>query len=124
MHYYRFCFGHSKKKYFSWQRTPPAIVTVFLFFLEKKTREKNRVFAYIFTHIYTRAYTYIHIYVCAFICVYIYVYTYIFSRKQLCLFLLKEKLNTKENMLDYGKGGAYFLFSSSCDLTKEWEKTT
>ena len=37
-----------------------------------------------------------------------YVYTYIFSRKQLCLFLLKEKLSTKENMLDYSKGGAYF----------------
>ena len=38
-----------KKKYFSWQRTPPAIVIVFLFFLKKKkTREKNRVFAYIF----------------------------------------------------------------------------
>ena len=54
--------------------------------------------------------------------IYIYVYTYIFSRKQLCLFLLKEKLNTKENMLDYGKCGAYFLFSSSCDLTKEWRK--
>ena len=36
----------------------------------------------------------------------------------------REKLNTKENMHDYGKGGAYFLFSNSYDLTKEWEKTT
>ena len=66
-----------KKKYFSWQRTAPTVVTVFLFFLKKKTWEKNRVFAYIFTHIYTRAYTYIHIYVCAFICVYIYMYIHI-----------------------------------------------
>ena len=45
---------------------------------------------------------------CIHMCIYIYVYTYIFSRKQLCVFLLKEKLNTKENMHDYGKGGAYF----------------
>ena len=41
-----------------------------------------------------------------------YIYTY-FSRKQTCLFffsffLFFLRLNTKENMHDYGKDGAYF----------------
>ena len=40
----------------------------------------------------------------------IYIYIYIFSRKQLCVFFFyyKKRLNTKENMHDYGKGGVYF----------------
>ena len=71
------------------------------------------MFAYILTHIYTCAYTYIRIYVCVFICVYIYVCIYIciciFKKTAMCLHLKKKKrLDTKENMHDYGKGGAHF----------------
>ena len=48
---------------------------------------------------------YVHSYV--YMCIYI--YTYVFSRKTaMCLLLFLKRLNTKENMHDYGKGGAYF----------------
>ena len=49
----------------------------------------------------------IHMCICVYI--YIYIYTYVFSRKTaMCLLLFLKRLNTKENMHDYGKGGAYF----------------
>ena len=53
-------------------------------------------------------------------CVYIYTY---FSRKQLCvLFKKKKRLNTKENMHDYGKGGAYFYLVVAVILQKNGKR--
>ena len=53
-------------------------------------------------------------------CVYIYTY---FSRKQLCvLFFFKNRLNIKENMHDYGKGGAYFYLVVAVILQKNGKR--
>ena len=46
---------------------------------------------------------------CIHIFIRVYIYTYVFSRKiAMCLFFFKKRLNTKENMHDYGKCGVYF----------------
>ena len=60
------------------------------------------------------------IYMC--ICVCVYIYTYVFSRKiAMCLFFLDKRLNTKENMHDYGKGGVYFYLVVVVILQKSGE---
>ena len=40
--------------------------------------------------------------------VYIYIYICIFKKNSYVSFFFLKRLNTKENMHDYGKGGAYF----------------
>ena len=41
-------------------------------------------------------------------CLYIYIYIYIFFKKTDVSFFFFKRLNTKENMHNYGKCGAYF----------------
>ena len=61
-------------------------------------------------------YVHSHLYTC------VYIYTYVFSRKTaMCLFFLKKRLNTKENMHDYGKGGVYFYLVVVMILQKSGE---
>ena len=74
--------------------TPPAVATVFLFFEIKRGRKKWSVRLYTHTYIYMCVYLYTYIYMCysyvhTYMCVYIYVY--VFSRKQLCVSILKKK---------------------------------
>ena len=47
------------------------------------------------------------IHMCIHICVYIYMYMY-FQENSYMSFFFQKRLNTKENMHDHGKGGAYF----------------
>ena len=63
---------------------------------------------------------YVHSYL--YTCVYIYIYMY-FQEKQLCVFFIffKKRLNTKENMHDYGKGGVYFYLVVVMILQKSGE---
>ena len=61
-------------------------------------------------------YVHSHLYTC------VYIYTYVFSRKTaICLFLKKKRLNTKETMHDYGKGGVYFYLVVVVILQKSGE---
>ena len=61
-------------------------------------------------------YVHSHLYTC------VYIYTYVFSRKTaMCLFFFKKRLNTKENMHDYGKGGVYFYLVVVVILQKSGE---
>ena len=62
---------------------------------------------YVHSHLYTCVYIYIHMY---------------FQEKQLCVFFFfKKRLNTKENMHDYGKGGVYFYLVVVVILQKSGE---
>ena len=49
-----------------------------------------------------------------------------FQEKQLCVFFIffKKRLNTKENMHDYGKGGVYFYLVLVVILQKSGENHT
>ena len=47
-------------------------------------------------------YSYVHTYMC------VYIYICIFKKTAMCLHLKKKRLDTKENMHDHGKSGAYF----------------
>ena len=59
---------------------------------------------------------------CIHICIRVYIYMY-FQEKQLCVFFIffKKRLNTKENMHDYGKGGVYFYLVVVMILQKSGE---
>ena len=58
------------------------------------------------------------------ICIHIYIYIYIQENNYVSFFffLKKKRLNTKENMHDYGKGGAYFYLIVAVILQKSGKR--
>ena len=72
--------------------------------------ECSPIYSHIYIHVCILIYIYIHVlFICAYIYVCIYICICIFKKTAMCLhFKKKKRLDTKENMHDHGKSGAYF----------------